>query len=91
MVVGNQPSHHLNAAQLGAWIPGRAVTSIATLGSLQCPPHAPQRNVSTSGLSGMTRRPPGDAHAGQIAGKIMHVKYAEVREQRVSVNVLQHG
>ena len=32
-------------------------------------PHCSQRNVSTSGLCGITRRPLVDAHSGQMIGK----------------------
>jgi hypothetical protein len=37
-----------------------------------------QRNVSTSGLWGMTRRPLADAQAGQTGGKINKVDPAPV-------------
>lgn len=39
--------------------------------SLHSMRHAPQRNVSTSGLVGSTRRPESEPQAGQIAGKII--------------------
>jgi hypothetical protein len=44
-------------------------------GSLHACRQAPHLNVSTSGLSGMTCRPEGDAHTGQIAGKIIPWQY----------------